>query len=341
MGPLMLGLEADTLTADDCNRLLSPVVGGVILFSRNFRHSAQLVELVGAIRRLRPELLVSVDHEGGRVQRFREGFTPLPPMGTLGALYDQDADAGTALARECGWVLASELLACGVDFSFTPVLDLDYGRSRVIGDRSFHRHPQSAARLARALMAGMDEAGMAAVGKHFPGHGYVEADSHVEAPVDTRSRNQMRDDLAVFEDLIKAGLAAIMPAHVVYSAVDKQPAGFSRLWLQDCLRSELGFEGLIFSDDLGMAGAFAAGSMSARAQTALQAGCDMVLVCNDFDGADEVIRALAGIGPVNARRAQPLRGQPRSGPGLDRLHGDQRWQRAAARLSALAAGHEE
>jgi beta-N-acetylhexosaminidase len=284
----------------------------VILFARNYASSAQLKALTAEIRALRaPELLIAVDHEGGRVQRFREGFTPIPPMRTLGEAWDRDVAGAAREATRLGWTLAHELAAQGVDFSFTPVLDLDYGTSAVIGDRAFHRNPNAVAHLGAALVAGLAAGGMAAVGKHFPGHGFVAADSHVDVPVDGRELAALRAaDLVPFGALVAAGLAGIMPAHVIYSAIDPHPAGFSRLWLREVLRGQLGFDGLIFSDDLGMAGARGAGDMVARAEAACAAGCDMVLVCNDPAGADEVLdRWHPHAQPDLARRAAGMEGR--------------------------------
>ena len=290
-GLVVLSIEGVALTAADRERLTHPLVGGVILFTRNFESSEQLRELTAAIRALRtPELLLAVDHEGGRVQRFREGFTMIPAMRTLGELWDRDVASAAREATRLGRTIASELAAHGVDFSFTPVLDIDYGPSAVIGDRAFNRNPNAVAHLAAALYRGLRAAGMAAVGKHFPGHGFIAADSHTEMPVDPRPLATIETaDLVPFGALIQCGLEAVMPAHVVYSAVDDTPAGYSRKWLQEILRHRLGFDGLIFSDDLGMAGAHVAGDIVARAQASLTAGCDMVLTCNDFSAADTLL----------------------------------------------------
>ena len=290
-GPVMLGVEGLTLTAADHIRLAHPSVGGAILFARNYASRAQVTELVGAIRRLRRSLLIAVDHEGGRVQRFRDGFTEVPPMRTLGARYDADSAGALAEARRWGEVIAAELGACGIDFSFTPVLDLDYGESAVIGHRAFHADADAVSALARALCDGLHQRGMATVGKHFPGHGRVAADSHVALPVDPRALNEIvADDLAPFADLIARGaLDGVMPAHIVYPAVAPEPAGFSARWLEGILRGELGFDGLIFSDDLEMAGAQGAGDIVARATAAVVAGCDMVLACNDFAAMDDLL----------------------------------------------------
>ncbi|SFW13264.1 beta-N-acetylhexosaminidase [Nitrosovibrio sp. Nv17] len=294
LGPVMLDIEGVRLTANDRKRLLHPLVGGTILFARNYASPEQLMQLTADIHDLRtPPLLIAVDHEGGRVQRFRDGFTRLPPMRALGMAWDTHHGRAKRLAKQTGYVLAAELRAAGVDFSFTPVLDVDHGQSCVIEDRAFHRTPQGIVELAQGLMAGLRLGGMAAVGKHFPGHGYIRADSHVEMPVDERSYADIRqDDLIPFSRMIHLGLTGIMPAHVLYPHVDAQPAGFSRVWLKDILRGELGFEGCIFSDDLDMAGAGVAGGILQRAQHALQAGCDMILVCNNPEAADTLLAEL-------------------------------------------------
>jgi len=253
----MLDVAGTELTADDRRRLSPPFVGGVILFSRNYRDPAQLAALTGEIRALKTApLLIGVDHEGGRVQRFREGFTRLPPMRTFGDIWNAHPQRAKHLARETGFVLASELRAHGIDFSFAPVLDLVYGASSVIGDRAFHADPDAVFQLGQAVMLGMKDAGMAACGKHFPGHGFVVADSHVDVPVDPRTLDDIAvADLTPFRLMIEAGLAAIMPAHVIYPQVDDKPAGFSRVWLKKLLRQQLAFDGAVFSDDLCMEGA--------------------------------------------------------------------------------------
>jgi len=294
LGPVMLDVASHALTAEERERLQHPLTGGVILFSRNYESPEQIESLVRDIHALRtPPLLVAVDHEGGRVQRFREGFTALPAVARFGEIWDENPARGRRLAETAGWLMATELRAIGVDFSFAPVLDVDKGISEVIGDRSFHATPDAVSDLAHAWMNGMHRAGMAATGKHFPGHGGVEADSHVSVPVDERRYEDIyMEDIVPFERMIEFGLEAIMPAHVIYSRVDPNPAGFSRFWLQQVLRGQLGFEGVIFSDDLSMEGARVAGGIVARARAAQAAGCDMVLVCNDPVAAGELLDGL-------------------------------------------------
>lgn len=291
----MLDLVGSKLTDADKVRLLNPLVGGVILFARHFESRAQLTKLTRQIHRLRkPKLLIAVDHEGGRVQRFKtDGFTHLPAMAELGKVWMADPMRAMSLATACGVVLAAELRACGVDLSFTPVLDLDYGVSSVIGDRAFHRDPRVVAMLARALAQGLAMAGMAACGKHFPGHGAVTQDSHHEIPVDNRTLARiLKEDAAPYEWLGDLVIPSVMPAHVIYPKVDASPAGFSKRWIQDVLRGQLQYDGVVFSDDLTMEGASVAGDITARAHAALSAGCDMVLVCNRPDLADELLSNL-------------------------------------------------
>ena len=313
LGPVMLDIEGFELTEAERRRLSHPLVGGVILFSRNFRSVDELKALCASIHALRsPPLLIAVDHEGGRVQRFREGFTRIPAMRDIGRFWDAHPARAKHLANLAGYVLASELRACGVDFSFAPVLDVDHGRSGVIGDRAFHSDPEAIAALAHSLMSGMKEGGMASVGKHFPGHGHAEADSHVAIPVDGRSRDDiMETDLLPFRRMIHFGLPAVMPAHVIYPAVDDAPAGFSRIWLQQVLRQELEFDGVIFSDDLSMEGASVAGGIVERAGAAFDAGCDMVLVCNRPQSADALLAGLSrDIPAVSMARLARMHGRP-------------------------------
>ena len=295
LGPIMLDLRGAELEADEREILLHPLVGGVILFARNYRDPETLISLTAQIHGLRnPPLLIAVDHEGGRVQRFRHGFTRLPPSRCFGDLFDRDEARALALAENTGWLLAGELLSVGVDLSFTPVLDLNSGVSSFLGDRVYHRSPVVVARLAQGLMKGMRRAGMMAVGKHFPGHGNVKGDSHHEVPLDDRRYEDLvMGDLLPFEHLINAGLAAIMPAHVIYSQVDNKPAGFSPVWLKQVLRGRLNFQGVIFSDDISMAGAEVIGSYPERAYAALNAGCDVVLVCNNQPAAVSLLDELA------------------------------------------------
>jgi len=291
-GPLMIDVAGLSLTVDEQERLRHPLVGGVILFARNYVDPAQLKSLCAEIRELRtPRLLIAIDHEGGRVQRCREGFTRVPAMRRLGEWWDRDAPAATAAARAIGFTLAAELRACGVDLSFTPVLDLDYGASGVIGDRAFHRDPLAVIELAGALIDGLHEAGMACCGKHFPGHGFIKADSHLAVPVDERSKAEMADDQLPYHRL---KLDAVMPAHVIYPQIDSRPAGFSPVWM-NLLRNEFGHAGAIFSDDLSMEGASVAGGIVGRAEAAWQAGCDMMPVCNK---PETVLEVLAGWHPV-------------------------------------------
>ena len=313
LGPVMVDVAGLELTPDDIERLQHPQVGGVILFARNFAAPLQLIQLAYSIRELRsPQLLVCVDHEGGRVQRFRHGFTTIPAMTELGKLWDRDPAQALAAARGCGFVIASELQAHGVDFSFTPVLDVDYGESSVIGDRALHHDPHTVAVLGEALQAGLNAAGMSSVGKHFPGHGYVRADSHHEVPIDERTLTEISaTDLVPFQRMARSGMGGMMPAHVIYPKVDSKPAGFSSVWLQKILREKLGFDGLIFSDDLSMEGASTAGGVMSRANAALNAGCDMVLLCNDPRAQDTLLEGLERrpVAPTLVRRLEKMRGR--------------------------------
>ncbi len=311
-GSLMLDLAGPSLTAEEHELLQQPAVGGLILFSRNIVDLPQVHDLVAAVRAARPQILIAVDQEGGRVQRLRNGFTKLPPMRVFGTLWDRDCEAATKAAAECGWLMAAEVLALGIDISFAPVLDLDFGASAVIGDRAFHRDPQAVTALAGAFVHGMNEAGMQATGKHFPGHGFVAADSHHAIPVDDRQQPALdADDLVPFRKLMPR-LGGIMPAHVIYEKIDPQPAGFSRYWLQDVLRGRLGFNGVIFSDDLSMEGAAGVGGYPERARAALDAGCDMVLVCNRRAAALETLAYLQSrdADKIATARIEHLRAMP-------------------------------
>ncbi|HWQ39434.1 MAG TPA: beta-N-acetylhexosaminidase [Burkholderiales bacterium] len=340
LGPVMVDVRGTRLERDDIARLLHPLTGAVILFARNYEDTRQISELCRKIRALRdPSLLIAVDHEGGRVQRFREGFTPVPPMRAFGRLWDCDPLRARAAAREAGVLIALELGACGVDFSFTPVLDLDYGTSTVIGDRAFHRNAEAVTQLAGALIEGLREAGMASVGKHFPGHGFVAADSHIALPVDERPMEQIeREDLLPFARLASR-LAGVMPAHVAYPRVDSVPAGFSAIWLRQILRERLGFRGVVFSDDLTMEGASVAGTIERRARSAFEAGCDMVLVCNRPAEAEALLSALEREPPVSDwQRLLALRSQPRV-RSVAALPASRERRRALQALAALEGSH--
>lgn len=337
----MVDVAGHQLTDHERDRLRHPLVGGVILFARNFTDRAALAALCADIHALRDEpLLIAVDHEGGRVQRFRgDGFTALPSMRALGELWENDQQSALRAATAVGYVLAAELRACGVDLSFTPVLDLDYGVSGVIGDRAFHRDPAIVASLARALIHGLGRAGMAACGKHFPGHGAVEADSHHEIPVDGRPLERiLQEDAAPYGWLGDLVLPSVMPAHVIYPEVDAAPAGFSQIWVQRILRQRLGYDGVVFSDDLTMEGATVAGDILARANAALQAGCDMVLVCNRPDLADDLLQRLQFQLPEESV-ARLRRLAPRvPAPDWDALQQDTQYQHARRIRSEILSG---
>lgn len=335
----MVDVAGTTLSAAESERLRHPLVGGVILFARNFSDREQLTALTRSIHEARDTpLMIAVDHEGGRVQRFRtDGFTVLPAMRSLGELWMRDPLVAMRRATDVGLVLASELRACGIDFSFTPVLDLDYGESRVIRDRSFHRDPRVVAMLSRALAQGLALAGMGACGKHFPGHGFAAADSHHEIPVDERSLEDiLGEDAAPYQWLGDTVLSAVMPAHVIYPKVDPQPAGFSRVWVKEILRERLGYGGVVFSDDLTMEGAAVAGDILARATAALGAGCDMVLVCNRPDMADDLLARLDVV-PDAAAIARIMRLHPRFAA-LDwqSLQADEQYRRAREAIEQAA-----
>lgn len=302
LGPLIIDIEGFSLTPQERERLAHPWVGGVIYFTRNYESKAQIQALSQAIHAIpRPSgclpLLICVDHEGGRVQRFREGFTPISPMASLGALWDSDQEnsqlAALAEARRLGYVLASELRAVGVDFSFTPVLDLNWGRSEIIGERAFHADPRVVSQLASGLMHGLSLAGMKNCAKHFPGHGWPLADSHLALPIDERSLDEiLRNDALPYARIGSPTISAVMPAHIRYTQVDQAPAGFSKIWCQKILRQQLGFDGVIISDDLSMAGAAVYADVTDRAQAAFEAGCDATLICNRPDLAQEALDQL-------------------------------------------------
>lgn len=334
----MLDLAGTALDAVDRELLRHPAVGGVILFSRNFESPEQLAELTSSIHALRePRLLIGVDQEGGRVQRFREGFTRLPPAGRFGRLHARDPARARDACESIAWLMAAELRAVGVDFSFAPVLDLDRAISQVIGDRGFAVQVETVRELAVAWMDGARHAGMASVGKHFPGHGGVAADSHAELPTDARTFAEIeREDLEPFRCLIEHGLDAMMPAHVVYPSIDWRPAGFSSIWLREILRGRLDFQGVVFSDDLNMAAAGAGGGYVERARSALQAGCDMLLICNNRPEAMAIVDAFGEHqDPVAHRRLLRMHGRER----LDRthLHEHPQWQRAIRAIAQLEA----
>ena len=333
----MVDLTGTQLSPEEREMLRHPLVGGVILFTRNYQTPEQLMALAQEIHQLRhPELLIAVDHEGGRVQRFRTGFTRLPAARAMGKLYEKSSTEGKRAAEQLGWLMAAELRALGIDFSFAPVLDLERGISDVIGDRGFGAEPDMVADVAHSFMIGMHNAGMAAVGKHFPGHGNVKADSHVAIPVDERRYEDIFfDDVVPFQRMIHFGLEAIMPAHVIYPAVDNQPAGFSEIWINQVLRKRLGFQGVVFSDDLNMAAAHVAGSFTDRATLALQAGCDMVLACNNRAGALEVLDRLQfTMSPAAQLRLTRMHGRKASSSEV--LTKTARWQQAVALAAELA-----
>ena len=334
LGPVMLDIDGLGLTPADRELLREPAVGGVILFSRNFDSVDKLIDLVADIRALRsPPLLVAVDHEGGRVQRFRDGFTPVPPMRLVGRQFRDDPDRAIALARQAGWLIASELRAVGIDLCFAPCVDLDWGVSDIIGDRSFHRNPDIVGDLAASFSRGLRSAGMAAVAKHFPGHGAVVADSHLKLPLDRRDYGDLLDDMRPYERLISNSLAAgVMTAHIVYKEVDELPASFSEFWIQRELRSRLGFDGAVFSDDLSMKATRDYGTMPERAELALTAGCDMVVICNDRPAAVDTVAALKDYSnPLSLVRLARLHG---TGHAMrETLLASDEWREASAELS--------
>lgn len=342
LGPLMIDLATDCMSAKEKELLQSPQVGGVILFSRNFTSVEQLKSLIEEIHELRaPKLLIAIDQEGGRVQRLREGFTQLPAINLLGKIYNDEPKRAGELATISGWLMATELRSVGIDFSFAPILDLNYGVSQVIGDRAFHKDPEIVSLLATRYIQGMRNAGMQAVGKHFPGHGAVVADSHIELPTDTREFQDIANqDLVPFKRLIDNGLAGLMSAHVVYEKVDPEIATFSKLWLQDVLRSQLDFNGVIFSDDLSMKAALCSdddkvsNEFLTRTHKALDAGCDMALICNDSERACEVIEKLQDYNnPASQIRLTRMHGG--KGPvKYEDLRNTKEWQQAVSQVES-------
>jgi beta-N-acetylhexosaminidase len=333
LGPLMVDVAGLELTPEDRDVLRHPLVGSVILFTRNYRDSAQLMQLVADIHAVRaPALIVAVDQEGGRVQRFRPEFSLLPPPRRIGHEFDLDSRNGLTLARSMGWLMAAELRAHGVDLSFAPCVDLDYGVSEVIGDRAFHARPEAVAELALAYIQGMKDAGMAATAKHFPGHGAVVADSHRSLPIDRRDWSGLADDILPYRRLIANGLPGVMVAHVLFPAIAPEPASLSRRWIQNALREELRFEGCIFTDDLSMGGAKEFGDVVARASAALAAGCDVLPVCNDRASVVKLLDELAfEIQPSSHLRLVRMRG--RTAPEKDELLAGEPW-RASQELLA-------
>jgi beta-N-acetylhexosaminidase len=336
LGPLMVDIAGTELRAEDIQVLTHPMVGSVLLFTRNYSNPRQAAALTAAIRALRtPHLLIAVDHEGGRVQRFREGFTRLPAARLLGRRFDEDRRDALGLAQSVGWLMASELRAVGVDFSFAPCIDLDYGVSEIIGDRSFHSDPESVAALAVATMSGMREAGMAAIAKHFPGHGAVVADSHVALPVDRREFADLEPDIRPYRPLIDNNLPGIMAAHVVFPAVDALPASLSKRWITGVLRGELGFHGCVFADDLTMAGAAAFGDVVARTELCLAAGCDVLPICNDRHSVELVLERFGANVSSAASQARLVRMRARGEAPAD-LQANRHWQETAARIASLS-----
>jgi beta-N-acetylhexosaminidase len=337
LGPAMLDVEGTVLGDADRRRLMHPLTGGVIVFARNYESPEQLVRLTSEIHALRsPSLLIAVDHEGGRVQRFREGFTLIPSMREFGLLHEKNPTHARHLTQETGFIIACELRAHGIDLSFAPVLDVDHGNSSVIGDRAFHSSADTIADLAHALCDGFHQGGMTSVGKHFPGHGHVRADSHHEVPVDERSYAEIRKcDLVPFARTIESGLGGIMPAHVIYPAIDSAPAGFSSVWLKDILRNQLGFNGVIFSDDLSMEAACVVGGVIDRAEAALNAGCDMVLVCNSPDAADDLLATFHYTMPApNLARLARMHGRANA-DNMVKMREDPRYTQAVHALGGV------
>jgi beta-N-acetylhexosaminidase len=334
MGPIMLDVLGTSLTAEDKELLQHPLVGGLILFTRNYESPAQIVQLTEDIRKAaKKELLIAVDHEGGRVQRFREGFSKIPAMGNIWKYANQNLTIAQELAKQSAILMALEVQAVGIDISFAPILDID-DISAVIGDRSFHKNPEIVCKLASAFVDGLHLVGMKATGKHFPGHGSVQADSHIALPIDPRSRDEIFSlDMLPFKNLINSNkVDALMPAHVIFPEVDAEAVGFSSYWLKEILRKKLAFDGVIFSDDLSMEGAACVGGYVERAEAAQQAGCDMLLLCNNRDSCIDVIDN-ANIN-INEKSNQRLLGLlKKSTSGLSDLNENARWQHARKLLA--------
>ena len=331
-GVLLINLEGTELSGEEQALLSDPAVAGVLLFAKNYQNPQQLQSLVLAIRAVRSDLLLCVDQEGGRVQRFKEGFTRLPPASAYGKVFQDDQGKGLQLARDAGWLVASELLACGVDLALGPVLDLDLGKTAVVGDRAFGAGPEQVIALSKAWIEGVHEAGMSAIIKHFPGHGSVDADSHEALPYDDRPLAEIKSrDMKPFQALIDQGVEGVMPAHIVFTQVDDQPAGFSHIWQEDILRHQLGFGGLVVSDCLTMEGAASAGSYSVRVRQALAAGCDL-LILSSREGVKEVLdsteeTAIRGVGPGRLLTSHR--------PAWDLLTDSHRYKKTAQQLLAL------
>ncbi|MEE8118038.1 MAG: beta-N-acetylhexosaminidase [Gammaproteobacteria bacterium] len=339
LGPLMIDLEGTALSSQETELLANPLVGGVILFSRNFESVDQLKDLVEAVHALRtPRLLIVVDHEGGRVQRFHREFTPIPPAAEIGKLFNTDRSAALKLAKQTGWLLAAELRAVGVDMSFAPVVDIETGKSSVIGDRAWHRKPASVVELTRSFIQGMKQAGMAATIKHFPGHGSVSADSHHELPVDDRRFIDIQQrDMLPFERLIQDGVPAVMTAHIRIPDVDDLPVSFSKRWIREELRHVLDFRGAVFSDDLCMEGAASVGNFIERAKLALRAGCDMLPVCNSRAAVVEILEGLQGYtDPAAQVRLVRLHG--RDGVDWETLRASDQWRECRSAIQSMQGG---
>jgi beta-N-acetylhexosaminidase len=337
LGPFMVDIGGPDLTSEDVRVLSHPMVGSVILFSRNYRDPGQLAALTAAIRDIRsPHLLIAVDHEGGRVQRFRDGFTRLPASRLLGRRFAAERRKGLNLAQSVGWLMAAELRTVGVDFSFAPCIDLDYGVSEIIGDRAFNSDADVVAALGVAYMTGMRDAGMAACAKHFPGHGAVVADSHTDLPVDRRAFVDMEADLRPYRLMIQNNVASIMAAHVVYPVIDQLPASLSRRWITDILRGEMGFHGCVFADDLSMAGAAACGGILQRVKLAFAAGCDVLPICNDRQAVQSVLEHFAEefVSPASQARLVRMRARGEAGANL---RGSRQWQQTVEDIAGLAA----